>query len=83
MVYVHGHEPQLASGKVPFTYDVKWTEKELHCWASRWDVYPSMDNSIPDKVHWLSIANSLTHHGRGKGGGSGGVWMEACSCSNL
>uniref|UniRef100_A0A6S9B8Q5 Transmembrane 9 superfamily member n=2 Tax=Ditylum brightwellii TaxID=49249 RepID=A0A6S9B8Q5_9STRA len=59
MVYGRGRDPQLASGKVLFTYDVKWTEnKELH-WASRWDVYLSMDNAIPDKVHWLSIANSL------------------------
>eukprot|EP00565_Helicotheca_tamesis_P008442 CAMPEP_0185724482 /NCGR_PEP_ID=MMETSP1171-20130828/943_1 /TAXON_ID=374046 /ORGANISM="Helicotheca tamensis, Strain CCMP826" /LENGTH=670 /DNA_ID=CAMNT_0028392343 /DNA_START=47 /DNA_END=2059 /DNA_ORIENTATION=+ len=59
MVYGRGREPQPASGKVLFTYDVKWVEnKELH-WASRWDVYLSMDNAIPNKVHWLSIANSL------------------------
>eukprot|EP00957_Ditylum_brightwellii_P173093 13177754-Ditylum_brightwellii.AAC.2 len=83
MVYSCGREPWLASGKVPFMYNVKGTEsKELH-WASCWDVYISMDNSIPDKVHWLSIANSLTCHRQGKGRGSGGVWMETCSCSNL
>jgi len=53
------HEPQLASGKVLFTYDVIWTEnKELH-WASRWDIYLNMDNAVPAKVHWLSIGNSL------------------------
>jgi transmembrane 9 superfamily member 2/4 len=51
--------PQIASGQVLFTYDVKWEEnKELH-WASRWDIYLSMDDAIPAKVHWLSIANSL------------------------
>lgn len=51
--------PQPASGKVLFTYDVHWVENdELH-WASRWDIYLSMDNAIPAKVHWLSIANSI------------------------
>lgn len=51
--------PQPASGKVLFTYDVTWIEnQELH-WASRWDIYLSMDNAIPAKVHWLSIANSV------------------------
>lgn len=59
MVYSRNRQPQIASGKVLFTYDVKWDEnKDLH-WASRWDVYLSMDNAIPAKVHWLSIANSL------------------------
>merc|ERR1719491_1727734 len=59
MVYARGRELQPASGRVLFTYDVIWTEnKNLH-WASRWDVYLSMDNAIPAKVHWLSIANSL------------------------
>jgi len=51
--------PQLASGKVLFTYDVTWKENEKLKWASRWDIYLSMDNAIPAKVHWLSIANSL------------------------
>eukprot|EP00590_Aulacoseira_subarctica_P009098 CAMPEP_0172414914 /NCGR_PEP_ID=MMETSP1064-20121228/1510_1 /TAXON_ID=202472 /ORGANISM="Aulacoseira subarctica , Strain CCAP 1002/5" /LENGTH=665 /DNA_ID=CAMNT_0013151785 /DNA_START=27 /DNA_END=2024 /DNA_ORIENTATION=+ len=54
-----GHTLQPASGKVLFTYDVIWIEnKELH-WASRWDIYLSMDSAIPAKVHWLSILNSL------------------------
>ena len=51
--------PQLASGKVLFTYDVTWKENKELKWASRWDIYLSMDNAIPAKVHWLSIANSL------------------------
>jgi len=51
--------PQLASGKVLFTYDVTWKENKDLKWASRWDIYLSMDNAIPAKVHWLSIANSL------------------------
>merc|ERR1711966_318985 len=52
-------EPQLASGQVLFTYDVHWVENLELKWASRWDIYLSMDNAIPAKVHWLSIANSL------------------------
>ena len=59
MVTADGREPQLASGKVLFTYDVTWVENLELKWASRWDIYLSMDNAIPAKVHWLSIANSL------------------------
>jgi len=51
--------PQLASGKVLFTYDVIWKENKELKWTNRWDIYLSMDNAIPAKVHWLSIANSL------------------------
>jgi len=59
MVTENGREAQPASGDVLFTYDVHWVlNNELH-WASRWDIYLSMDNAIPAKVHWLSIANSL------------------------
>ena len=58
MVTAAGRLPQPASGKVLFTYDVTWVPSEIH-WASRWDVYLSMDNAVPAKVHWLSIANSL------------------------
>ncbi|VEU42364.1 unnamed protein product [Pseudo-nitzschia multistriata] len=59
MVTATGRKPQPASGQVLFTYDVTWIQNdELH-WASRWDIYLSMDNAIPAKVHWLSIANSL------------------------
>lgn len=52
-------EKQPASGKVLFTYDVTWIQNDDLHWASRWDIYLSMDNAIPAKVHWLSIANSL------------------------
>lgn len=54
-----GRDPQPASGKVLFTYDVHWVRNEKLKWASRWDIYLSMDNAIPAKVHWLSIANSI------------------------
>lgn len=58
MITAIGREPQPSSGKVLFTYDVTWKESEI-LWASRWDVYLSMDNAVPARVHWLSIANSL------------------------
>jgi transmembrane 9 superfamily member 2/4 len=54
-----GGKPQEASGSVLFTYDVVWKENKEVQWASRWDIYLTMDNAIPAKVHWLSIANSL------------------------
>jgi len=59
MVTKGGPGPQPASGKVLFTYDVKWKENKEVSWASRWDIYLNMDDGIPNKVHWLSISNSL------------------------
>lgn len=59
MVTKTGPGPQLASQKVLFTYDVKWTENKEVSWASRWDIYLTMDDSVPNKIHWLSISNSL------------------------
>jgi transmembrane 9 superfamily member 2/4 len=59
MVAAGGHTAQLASGEVLFTYDVIWTENQNLHWASRWDIYLFMNNAIPAKVHWLSIANSM------------------------
>eukprot|EP00548_Thalassiothrix_antarctica_P009587 CAMPEP_0194159826 /NCGR_PEP_ID=MMETSP0152-20130528/78049_1 /TAXON_ID=1049557 /ORGANISM="Thalassiothrix antarctica, Strain L6-D1" /LENGTH=538 /DNA_ID=CAMNT_0038869443 /DNA_START=362 /DNA_END=1975 /DNA_ORIENTATION=- len=51
--------PQLASGKVLFTYDVTWKENPEVPWSKRWDIYLSMDGTIPKKVHWFSVVNSL------------------------
>lgn len=59
MITDNTHDPQPASGMVLFTYDVHWEENPTLKWASRWDVYLTMDDAIPAKVHWLSIANSL------------------------
>ena len=28
-------------------------------WASRWDVYLTMNHAVSDKVHWFSIINSV------------------------
>lgn len=49
---------KLTTGPLIFTYGVEWRESEVH-WASRWDIYLSMNNSIPDAVHWFPIINSL------------------------
>ncbi|KAJ1453021.1 hypothetical protein M885DRAFT_525240 [Pelagophyceae sp. CCMP2097] len=44
--------------KVLYTYDIVWKASNIR-WASRWDIYLSMDNAVPKKVHWFSIVNSL------------------------
>ncbi len=49
---------QTVSGEVIFTYGVEFRESEV-LWASRWDVYLSMNHAVPDKVHWFSIVNSV------------------------
>jgi transmembrane 9 superfamily protein 2/4 len=49
---------KVENGKMLFTYGVEWRESEIK-WASRWDVYLSMNHAVPDKVHWFSIVNSL------------------------
>ena len=59
MVTALDREPQPASGSVLFTYDVIWEQNDKLKWASRWDIYLSMNNTMKPKVHWLSIANSL------------------------
>lgn len=59
MVTAANHEPQEASGQVLFTYDVIWTENKDLKWASRWDIYLSMNNAAPPKAHWNAIGNAL------------------------
>ncbi|KAI2494203.1 Nonaspanin (TM9SF) [Fragilaria crotonensis] len=54
-----GSKPQPASGEVLFTYDVIWIENTELEWTSRWDVYLTMDNAIPARVHWSQINSSL------------------------
>ena len=54
MLYIdRKQEPQPASGKVLFTYDVRWNETNPV--ANRWDAYLSMDRAIPATVHWQII----------------------------
>lgn len=50
--------PQKAAGVVLFTYDVTWIQSDLK-WASRWDIYLSMGDSMDSEIHWLSILNSV------------------------
>ena len=59
MISERGREAQLASGKVLFTYDVTWIENLELEWATRWDIYLSMGDAIPDQVYWFLLANSL------------------------
>jgi len=49
---------QNQTGKVLFTYDVTWMENQDLTWSKRWNIYLNMDDAIPEKVHWLSIANT-------------------------
>eukprot|EP00635_Sarcinochrysidales_sp_CCMP3193_P011481 CAMPEP_0118908982 /NCGR_PEP_ID=MMETSP1166-20130328/11752_1 /TAXON_ID=1104430 /ORGANISM="Chrysoreinhardia sp, Strain CCMP3193" /LENGTH=666 /DNA_ID=CAMNT_0006848393 /DNA_START=11 /DNA_END=2011 /DNA_ORIENTATION=+ len=49
---------EVRPGPVLFTYDVLWRASNVK-WASRWDIYLSMDDAVPDKVHWFSIVNSM------------------------
>jgi transmembrane 9 superfamily protein 2/4 len=48
----------VAEGKLIFSYGVEWRPSDV-LWASRWDVYLSMNHAVPDKVHWFSIVNSV------------------------
>jgi transmembrane 9 superfamily protein 2/4 len=49
---------KVGTGPTVFTYDVQWRSSEVR-WASRWDVYLTMNNAVSDKVHWFSIINSV------------------------
>lgn len=55
---VKGSPQKVNPGQIIFSYDVQWRESDIK-WASRWDVYLSMDHAVPDKVHWFSIINSI------------------------
>mmetsp|Transcript_42709 Transcript_42709/g.103300 ORF Transcript_42709/g.103300 Transcript_42709/m.103300 type:complete len:701 (+) Transcript_42709:81-2183(+) len=43
---------------ITFTYDVIWKPSNV-AWASRWDIYLSEDNLVPDEVHWYPIVNAI------------------------
>lgn len=58
MITAAGRRPQEANGDVLFTYDVRWLENRNVKWSDRWNVYTTMDNAIPMKVHWIPITNS-------------------------
>jgi transmembrane 9 superfamily protein 2/4 len=49
---------QPASGRVLFTYDVIWIENKELKWASRWDIYLTLEKASTAMVHWFSVINS-------------------------
>lgn len=51
--------PKGDTKDVIWTYDIVWTENAEVSWASRWDVYLSMDDAFSDDIHWFAIANSF------------------------
>ncbi len=53
MVFAPGRDPQPASSKTLFTYDVIWKENREAKWPTQWKVYVSTDTST------LSIASNL------------------------
>lgn len=53
-----GQSMKLAAGRVIFSYGVEWRPSDV-AWASRWDIYLSMNHAVPNKVHWFSITNSF------------------------
>lgn len=59
LAYDHKSEHQrVADGELWFSYGVEWRPSDVS-WASRWDIYLSMNNAVSDKVHWFSIINSV------------------------
>jgi len=59
LIKAKDHELVLSkSTRVIYTYDIVWKPSNIK-WASRWDIYLSMDNAVPEQVHWFSIVNSL------------------------
>jgi len=57
---IAGDDVVSNNGKVDvvWTYDVAWEASDIR-WASRWDIYLSMNHRYNDQVHWFSIINSL------------------------
>eukprot|EP00980_Cylindrotheca_fusiformis_P014932 scaffold4083_cov95-Cylindrotheca_fusiformis.AAC.1 len=61
MVTKKGRDPQEASGRVLFTYDVEWVQNDAVHWASRWDVYLDSRNDFIglEFFYWISVAIGL------------------------
>ena len=49
---------RVKPGRILFTYDVMWRASNVK-WASRWDIYLTMDNAVPDKVSRLQQYKDL------------------------
>ena len=44
--------------EVVYSYGVEWISSPTS-WATRWDIYLSMNGQTHDDIHWLSITNSI------------------------
>ena len=67
----------VQTGPVIFTYDVLWRASNVK-WASRWDIYLSMDNAVPDKVRspvLRSLRQPSLHPSTTRGHRDGGGWF--------
>ena len=56
----NGYDQTLDEGTkdIVYSYAVEWYSSEQK-WATRWDIYLTMDESFSDGVHWFSIINSV------------------------
>ena len=55
------HQGQLLTShtsNITWTYDVTFEESPVR-WASRWDIYLSMNHRYSADIHWLSITNAI------------------------
>lgn len=49
-------QQEVAMGEsIIYTYDVAWKESDTH-WASRWDIYLTMNHAVKNRVRALSRA---------------------------
>jgi hypothetical protein len=44
--------------EVIWSYDVHWEPSDVR-WASRWDIYLSMNGMYSDDIHWFSVSNAI------------------------
>jgi transmembrane 9 superfamily protein 2/4 len=52
---LRSQHPQIAVGKVLFTYDVIWIETQNLNWAHRWDIYLTMDGATIINQEFLKL----------------------------
>lgn len=53
---------EVALGEsITYTYDVAWKESATH-WASRWDIYLTMNHAVKNRVRFLSFGVSSACH---------------------
>jgi transmembrane 9 superfamily protein 2/4 len=52
-------DPQPASGKALFTYDVIWRENPNLPWSARWDAYLNTKSKTAARFRWFSITRKM------------------------